>query len=287
MSRAEEVRRQLDRRIGLLGRVAVAFSGGVDSTALLHACRRVLGREKVLAVTADSPSFPRHEMMEALELGRRIDVEHLVVATRELDDPSYRRNDGDRCYFCKKELFSVMDRVAREKAVDSLAYGAIADDLLDFRPGARAAGEFRVAAPLQEAGWTKEDVRRYSRAHGLPTAEKAPFACLSSRIPRGVEVSTEALRQVERAEEVLRTLGYRQFRVRHFGSSAKVEVGPGEVERALGRDRQGIWAGIRAAGYERVFLDTGGYRSGSVSGGPGSGELAATWADLGPGGNGY
>lgn len=251
---------RLDAQIAHLGRVAVAFSGGVDSTALLHACRRVLGRDSVLAVTADSESLPRQELYDAIELASRIDARHRVVKTQELQNADYQKNGPDRCYFCKHELFTMMESLAESEGVDSLLYGAIVDDLFDFRPGARAAAEFQVVAPFQNSGFNKEDVREYSRSHGLPTASKASFACLSSRIPHGSKVTSEKLHQVEVGETALRGLGFQQYRVRHHGAVARVELGPTEVLVALRTHARSIVSALKAAGYERVVLDLRGYR---------------------------
>ncbi len=251
----------LDRRIALLGRVAVAFSGGVDSTALLHACVRILGKHRVLAVTADSESLPRHELHEAVELAGKIGVRLLLVRTFEMANPDYVKNDRHRCYYCKKELFQTMERIAGERRLDSLVYGAIADDLLDFRPGAKAAREFRVAAPFQEAGLSKEEIRRYSRSFGLPTASKASFACLASRIPRGRQVRPEILKKIEAGEAVLRHLGFRQYRVRHHEDCARVELDLLELPRALGPEKDAIVEGLLKVGYLKIEFDLRGYRS--------------------------
>lgn len=254
----------LDRRIQELSKVAVAFSAGVDSSALLHACRRVLGKRNVLAVTADSPSFPRHEKEEAIALAKQIDVDLEFVFTQELNNPDYSANTEQRCYFCKKELFTVMEPFAKSRGFTRLVYGAILDDLYDFRPGSRAAVEFEVAAPLQETGLSKEEVRLYSSRYGLPTASKSSFACLSSRIPHGTPVLEKTLEQVERAESVLRALGFRQYRVRHHGTHARVELDRDEIPRALGKDYAALLAGIQAQGFQSVEIDTQGYRSRSL-----------------------
>ena len=245
----------------------VAFSGGVDSAMLLHACQKALGQERVLAITARSPSLPAAELDAAVAVARELGARHLVVETHEMERSEYRRNAPDRCFFCKSELFEV---IARElaplpEARWPVVYGAIADDLHDHRPGHVAARQRGVLAPLADAGLTKDDVRRYSRAHGLSTAEKPSFACLSSRIPYGTPVEPETLRRLEAAEAVLRGLGFEQFRVRHHGTVARVELLPDALERAVLVHREAIVAGIRAAGYTYVALDLVGYRTGAMN----------------------
>lgn len=251
----------LDGMIARFERVAVAYSGGVDSAALLHACLRVLGAERVLAVIADSASLPRAEREEALALARSMKAQLEILATQEIENPAYRANDGERCYFCKKELFSAMETMAKSRGIPVLAYGAIADDLLESRPGSRAAREFRVVAPLQEAGFSKEEIREYSRRHGLPTASKASFACLASRIPQGTEVTPQALARIELAEDGLRRRHFRQFRVRMLGEAAKIEVGSEETVRLLGHLGIEVAKELCAIGFQEVFLDLRGYRA--------------------------
>lgn len=230
-----------------LERVAVAFSGGVDSSVLLHAALAALGpaawavdeREPpagewrgAVGVIADSPSLPRRELDEALALAAHIGAPLLVVATDELDDPAYRANAGDRCYFCKSALFRAMTPWARARGFGALAFGEITDDLSDDRPGARAAREFGVAHPLSSTGFGKDDVRRYAREAGLAVADKPASACLASRLPVGTRVTRERLARVEASEERLRTLGFVQLRVRDHGEKARVEFGRAELARA-------------------------------------------------------
>ncbi len=254
-------------RTGLeaLSGAVVAFSGGVDSTALLHACRDALG-DRTVAVTADSPSLPRAELADAQALARELGVRHVVLPTDELAQPGYRANAGDRCYFCKRELFVTVARRRAAIAPDAWAvvYGAITDDLGDHRPGQRAAAEHGVLAPLVDAGMSKGDVRRYSRDHGLRTADKPSFACLSSRVPYGTAIDAAVLARIEAAESVLRAHGFRQFRVRHHDAVARLEVGPDELARAF-ELREPLARGVRAAGYTFVAVDLLGYRAGAMN----------------------
>lgn len=243
----------LDRRLLELGRVAVAFSGGVDSTVLLHAAHRVLGAADGVGVIADSPSLPRAELTEARRVAAALGARLVEVRTDEGADPAYRANAGDRCYFCKAALFRAMERFAGQEGFPYLAFGEIVDDWSDHRPGARAAGEFGVVAPLSAAGFTKADVRRYAALHGLDIADKPASACLASRIPVGTEVTPARLAVVERAEAGLKALGYRVLRVRHHGARARLEVGVDEEARAA-LDRSRIEPVLREAGFEDYDL---------------------------------
>ncbi|MFQ5877166.1 MAG: ATP-dependent sacrificial sulfur transferase LarE [Acidobacteriota bacterium] len=247
-----------------IGPCLVAFSGGVDSTFLLRVAHDVLG-EGAVAVTAVSASLPASERDAALDLARRMGVRHLVIETREMDDPGYVRNDGRRCYYCKRELFSVLRSVVDGARGRTIVYGAIPDDLGEERPGMRAAAEAGVRAPLIEAGIDKRAIRELSRRLGLPTWNKPAMACLASRIPRHTEVTAAALARVERAEAALRALGYRQVRVRYRGSGARVELDPEGLARSGSRAaRRRLVAAVRSSGFDEVLIDPLGYRPGGA-----------------------
>ena len=247
----------------------VAYSGGVDSVFLAHVAHDVLG-DRALAVIADSPSLPRRELAEAIELGARFHFPVRVVKTAEFNNADYLANPVNRCYFCKHELFEELTPLARDEKFAVIAYGENASDLGDFRPGAKAAAEFQVRAPLKEIGLTKAEIRELSAQLGLPTADKPQMACLSSRIPTGEVVTPEKLRMIEEAEYVLRDLGFYDVRVRHhqLGSinHARVEVGSGELPRLqepiiLAQ----VTAALHALGYAEVEIDPQGYRRGSLN----------------------
>ena len=255
----------LDASLRRAGRLLVAFSGGVDSSYLAFAARRVLG-EQALAVTADSPSYPRSHRAMAERIVEDFDIPHRFVQTAEMERDDYRKNAPDRCYHCKTELFEVMGRVREELGFDAIAYGVNTDDTGDYRPGHRAADEHAVLAPLLDAGLSKEDIRALSRAAGLPTAELPASACLSSRLPYGTEVTPERLRQVDEGEERLRALGFRQVRLRHHGVVARVEIAKDELPRALDPEMAArIVAEIKPLGFRWVSLDLEGYRLGSLN----------------------
>ena len=251
------------------GSCLVAYSGGVDSVFLARVAHDVLGA-KSLAAIADSPSLPRRELEEALELAEQFAFPVRVVHTREFDNPSYLANPNNRCYFCKHELFSELEPLAKMEGFAVIAYGENASDVGDFRPGAKAAGEFQVRAPLKEAGLTKADIRELSARLGLPTADKPQMACLSSRIPYGEAVSPEKLSMIERAEYVLRDLGFYDVRVRHHelkqGQLARIEVGPREVARLLEPELSNrVTSALKNIGYLHVTVDLQGYRRGSLN----------------------
>jgi uncharacterized protein len=250
---------RLQRILGKLSPLLVAYSGGVDSTLLLAAAHRVLG-DSVTGVIADSPSLPRASLAEALRVAEEIGVKVEVVQTSELEDPRYAENPMNRCYFCKAELFRRMDAIARDRGFAAIAYGENADDPAHERPGSVAAGEFSVIAPLREAGLSKADVRELSRRLGLPTAEAPAQPCLSSRIPHGTPVTREALAFVERGEAVVRQFGFRVFRVRYLPPSghgrpgAKLQVSAEEMP-LLESTRTTLAAALSASGFGSVEID--------------------------------
>ncbi len=243
----------------------VAFSGGVDSTFLLHVAHEVLA-DKVVAVTARSETYPLHEFEEAAAFAAQAGIRHLTIETSELTLPEFRNNPPDRCYHCKKELFGRLSEMARELGLKHVLDGANADDRQDFRPGSRAARELDVRSPLQEIGFAKEEIRRASREMGLPTWDKPSFACLSSRFPYGEEISKEAVSRVAAAEQLLREMGFGQLRVRHHGHTARIELPPADAPRLLDEERRRrIVARFKELGYTYVTLDLEGYRTGSMN----------------------
>ena len=258
----EALRSQLRAHSPLL----VAYSGGVDSAYLLAEARSVLGRDGVLGVIADSASLPRKALAAALDLAGKIDARVEVVQTTELANPAYASNPVNRCYFCKAELFSQLEKIARVRLFRGLAYGENADDVRQARPGRAAAQEYAVLAPLMEAGLTKAEIRELSRSLGLPTADAPAQPCLSSRIPHGTPVTVSALAMVEAGEEWVRSLGFSVFRVRHLeqidskGARAKVQLAPAEMLR-LQDFKRDIESGLQAVGYAEVEFDPEGYRS--------------------------
>lgn len=246
-----------------MGSVAVGYSGGVDSTYLMHMAHTVLG-ERALAVIGDSEAFPAGEIEQACRLAEERGWRYVVVRTHELKNPLFRINNPDRCYHCKNELFDVMRRVADEHGIEWIADGSHAGDEGDYRPGMRAATERGVRSPLREAGFTKEDIRQAARAEGLPNWDKPSFACLSSRFPYGTTITAELLAQVDAAERCLRELGFRQFRVRHHDTIARIEVEKGDFARVL-EVADILVSRFKELGYLYVTLDLAGYRTGSLN----------------------
>jgi uncharacterized protein len=270
---------KLEHLQGLLrsyGSCLVAYSGGVDSVFLAFVARQVLG-DKCLAALADSPSLPRRELDDAVAIASRFSIPLQIIRTAEFDNPAYLSNPNNRCYFCKHELFTQLTPLARSGNFAVIAYGENASDVGDHRPGAQAAGQFQVRAPLKEAGLTKSEIRALSAQLGLPTADKPQMACLSSRVPYGQPVTPEKLRMIEAAEYVLRDLGFYDVRVRHHEGAdggrapalARIEVGADEMPKLL---VDGTFArvaeALRQIGYAQVTLDLQGYRRGSLNESP-------------------
>ena len=256
--------KELEEILAPHGSALVAFSGGVDSSLALAVAARALPRENVLAVTSNNETYLPSELDLARKFVDSLDVEHLVVNTRELDDPNYASNPANRCYFCKSTLYTDLASLAEERGFDCVVDGANADDEGDHRPGRKAAGEIGVVSPLSQAGVGKAEVREMAKHLGLPSWDKPALACLSSRFPYGQEITPEKLAQVARAEEFMRTKGFRQVRVRHHGDIARLEVGAEEMERAFA-EREEISAELLDAGFLHVALDLSGYRSGSLN----------------------
>jgi uncharacterized protein len=262
---AEEKERQLLAKLAEIPGLIVALSGGADSAYLAWAAQRALG-DRALSVTALSPSYSAHDRNVVEEFVRAQSIHHEFVETHEMENPAYRANAADRCFFCKDELFSVLDALALQRGFTATAYGVNADDTLDFRPGHRAAREHRVLAPLLDVGMRKSEIRAFSQRAGLPTWDRPASACLASRVPYGTEVTPERLSLVERGEAALRDLGFRQFRVRLHDKVARVEIAPDEMPRALTPEMAtAIAKELKAAGFAYVSLDLEGYRQGSLN----------------------
>ena len=243
--------------------VLIAFSGGVDSTFLLKIARDTLG-ERVTAVIVDSPTLPRKELQESRELARELGVQLIEIASQEMELSQFTANTPQRCYFCKDHRYQELVAYAQENECQSILDGSNADDLSDFRPGQKAAEEHKVRSPLQEVGLTKNEIRELARELGLPNWDKPSSACLASRIPYGTPVTIQRLDQIEKAEEYLRSLGFKQFRVRHHEDVARIEVTPEEFESILNHRKQ-ITQALENIGYDYITLDINGFQSGSMN----------------------
>ncbi len=255
----------LQKQLAEFPSMIIALSGGADSAYLAWAAHRAIG-ERSLSVTALSPSYSAHDRSVVEDFVRRLGVRHEFIETHEMENPKYRANAADRCYFCKDELFNVLDVMAQERGFAAIAYGVNADDTLDFRPGHRAAAEHRVLAPLLDAGLHKTEIRALSQRAGLPTWDRPASACLASRLPYGTEVTPERLALIERGEAALRDLGFRQFRVRLHDMLARVEIAPEEMPRAMSPEMAAsIASRLKTAGFSYVALDLQGYRQGSLN----------------------
>ena len=262
---AEEKESLLLARLAEIPSLIVALSGGADSAYLSWTAHKALGA-RALSVTALSPSYSAHDRAIVEEFVGKLGVRHEFIETHEMDNPAYRANAPDRCYFCKDELFSSLDELAQERGFAAVAYGVNADDTLDFRPGHRAATEHQVLAPLLDAGLAKADIRLLSKRAGLPTWDRPASACLASRLPYGTEVTSERLGLVERGEAALRALGFRQFHVRLHDRLARIEISPEEMPRALAPEMAAAMVDrLKAAGFTYVALDLEGYRQGSLN----------------------
>jgi uncharacterized protein len=261
----EAKKHALDARLRTIGRLMVAYSGGTDSAYLAFAAHCGLGAN-MLAVIADSPSLPRRHLLDAAAFAEEYGIPLKVIETHELESEAYVRNDSGRCFHCKDELFGVMGKIGGSLGFSAIAYGMNVDDRHDFRPGQKAAAEHQVLAPLAEAGLTKEEIRILAKSEGLRIWDKPASACLSSRIAFGLPVTRETLERVEKAEEVLSTLGFKQFRVRHHHDLARIEIAPGEMPQVLAMETFCLLSKeLKRLGYKYVTLDLEGYRSGSMN----------------------
>lgn len=264
---------ELKRFIRPLGRVVVAFSGGVDSTLLLKVCVDVLSRENVLSFIGSSPVHPERETHEAINIAQELGADYVVVHTEEMENTHFTTNPRDRCYYCKSGLIDQIREVAQGRGFTYIVEGSNVDDEGDFRPGSRAVSEKGVLSPLKSAGLTKQEIRELSRILNLPTHDKPSSACLASRIPYGTDITRDILRQIELSEEFLQGLGLRQVRVRYHGEVARIEVGDKDIAIIMNH-RAEICEGLKALGFIFVTLDLQGYRTGSLNETPtGSSEL--------------
>jgi uncharacterized protein len=265
MDELELKEQRLVEKLRGLPSLIVAYSGGVDSAYLAYAAHQALG-PRMLAVTALSASYSALDRLEALKCVEQFHIPHEFIETGEVQNPAYRANNPDRCYFCKDELFEKLEQLAAERRFAAVAYGVNVDDQSDWRPGQRAARAHRVLAPLLDQGFTKAEIRQLSRRAGVPVWDRPASACLSSRIAYGIEVTPERLRVVEQGEAALRELGFHQFRVRHHGQLVRIEISPDELSRALSPEMAQRFVQIfKVLGFSFVTLDLEGYRQGSLN----------------------
>ncbi|SFE54332.1 ATP-dependent sacrificial sulfur transferase LarE [Alteribacillus iranensis] len=253
----QEILRQLDT-------IVIAFSGGVDSTFLLKVSLETLGKDNVLAVTADSETYPFEELEEAKQLAKQLGARHEIIETSELNIPGYSENTPNRCYFCKKSLFDHLIPIMHSQGYKNMAFGLIADDMGEHRPGVKAAKEYNVRGPLHEAELYKNEIRELSQQMGLPTWDKPSFACLSSRIAYGEKITIDKLRKVHESEKAIKNLGIRQVRVRTHGDTARIEVEPSEMSTLL-KYHETLTEQLTEIGYTYVTMDLKGYKSGSMN----------------------
>ena len=257
-----------------LSNVLVAFSGGVDSTFLLKVASDVLG-ENVIAVTADSETYPSSELKYAKQIARKLGVEHIIITTDELSNPEFVKNPINRCYLCKKELFLKMKKFAEKRGIYHIIEASNYDDLKDFRPGRKAIQELGIKNPLLDVKLTKEEIRQLSRKEGLPTWNKPSYACLASRIPYGVKITTEKLKRIEKAEKFLKSLKLHQVRIRDYGDMARIEVSKNDIPLISKEEiRTKVIEKLNKLGYHYITLDLEGYRTGSMNKGIGKGNEA-------------
>jgi uncharacterized protein len=262
----DEKYNQLARILKKLGKVIVAYSGGVDSTFLLKACVETIGSENVSACIAAGPSLPKSQYDKALEMAKDIGVNVETVASAELTDPAYSANKADRCFHCKSHLYKILNNLAKEKGFDNVVCGSNLDDFDDFRPGNRAAKVFNVKYPLAEAKLTKADIRQLSKRLNLPTADIPASPCLASRISYGMEITEQKLKQVEDAEEFLKILGFVEFRLRHHDKVARIEVRKSDIAKIIEEPvRQKVVEKLKSLGFKFITIDLEGFRSGSLN----------------------